>query len=178
MQKCLQYKKVATSKIVPESEYHSSTFLMIKIIYFMVCCLASQWKYLNMNYFPVRMIYQVNEEIYLKVYHLLDYYFSFKKVHNGSYLQVFSTCQQSLVSIVFLMLHKPNMWVIFKFSLGTKRYSCFFVNLDMSCTYYALSMFCVYMRCILYVSLLCIYTFVYVHVHVLCMSLATFVLVY
>ena len=30
------------------------------------------------------------------------------KVHNRSYLQVFSTCQQSLASSVLLVSHEPN----------------------------------------------------------------------
>ena len=42
-------------------------------------------------------------------------------MHGRSYSQVFSTCQQSLVSSVFLVLHEPNMQVIFKFSQGTKK---------------------------------------------------------
>ena len=56
------------------------------------------------------------------------------KMHDRSYTWVFSTRQLSLASSVLLMLHEPNTWVIFKISWGTKHYSCFFVNLDVSCT--------------------------------------------
>ena len=48
--------------------------------------------------------------------------------------RIFLTHQQLLMSSVLLMSHKPNMWVISKFSQGTKRCSSFFVNLDVSCT--------------------------------------------
>ena len=47
------------------------------------------------------------------------------KVHNRNYLWVFSTCSQSLTSSGLLVLHEPNMRVIFKFSQGTKCYSHF-----------------------------------------------------
>ena len=47
------------------------------------------------------------------------------KVHDRSYLQVFSTRQQSLASSVLLVLHKPNHWVIYKSFQGTKHYSLF-----------------------------------------------------
>ena len=56
------------------------------------------------------------------------------KLHEKNYLGVFSTCQQSLTSSVFLVSHEPNMWVGFKISRGTMRYSHFFVNLAVSCT--------------------------------------------
>ena len=65
---------------------------------------------------------------------LVSYYSEIQKVQNRSYSWVFSNHQQSLASSVLLMSHKPKTRVIFKFSWGTKCYSCFFVNLDVSCT--------------------------------------------
>ena len=70
---------------------------------------------------------------YLRVLHARQDSLTNTKLHNRSYLWVFSTCQQSLTSSVLLMLRAQRTRCLQNF-LRHDVLLAFFVNLDVSCT--------------------------------------------
>ena len=91
--------------------------------------------------------YYMHDRIHLRVLHAqqdsltsIQLLLASTKLHDRSYLRVFSTRQQSLASSVLLVSHGLNTRVVFKISQIMTRHSCFFVNLDVSCTVFCLAM--------------------------------------